>query len=268
MDAETKYSKGPGQRIGWLFVLATAAGVFSVALTAPVLGEEDVLAAVESNQSSLLWGQMAVFVMLAAMIGTAVLLFPILNKHSEQVALSYLLARLLEVVTILIGLVAGLLLLPLSWDVAESGQDVAGAEALAETLKAASDWTGYFGAQIVFSISALILNWAFLRHRLLPRWLAVWGLIGVPLMFASGFLVMVESLNDSATALNLLVLPLAVQEMAMAIWMIVNGLDVERPDKSTKPPTSIASWEADQGPIDQEHLDWADAVLDRQGVDR
>ena len=30
----------------------------------------------------------------------------------------------------------------------------------------------------------------------------------------------------------------------------------------------IAVWEEDQGPIDQAHLDWADTVLDRQGVDR
>ena len=80
---------------------------------------------------------------------------------------------------IAIGLVAGLLLVPLSWEVAAAdGGDPAGAQVLAESLKAASDWTGYLGAQMIFSISALVLNWAFLRHRLIPRWLAVWGLIG------------------------------------------------------------------------------------------
>jgi hypothetical protein len=53
----------------------------------------------------------------------------------------------------------------------------------------------------------------------------VWGLVGVPLMFLSGFLVMFESLNSDASMLNLLVVPLAVQEMVMAVWMIVKGFD-------------------------------------------
>ncbi|MDH3296198.1 MAG: DUF4386 domain-containing protein [Acidimicrobiia bacterium] len=219
-----KYFRTPAQQIGWLFVLATAAGVLSVVVMASTLGDEDLLEAVEANQTSLLLGEMLIFVMLAAMIGTAVLLWPILRGRSETLALSYVLARTLEVVTIAIGVVAGLLLVPLSWSAATAdGAGLAGADVLAETLKTATDWTGYLGAQMVFSISALVLNWAFLRYRLIPRWLSVWGLVGVPLMFLSGLLVMFESLNSNASALNVLVVPLAVQEMVMAIWLIVKG---------------------------------------------
>jgi hypothetical protein len=217
-----RYFKGPAQQIGWLFVLATAAGVLSVLVMRSTLGDEDLLAAVQANQGSLLLGEMLVFVMLAAMVGTAVLLWPILRPRSEAIALGYVLARTLEVVTIAIGLVAGLLLVPLGWSTAD-GAELAGADVLAETLKNASDWTGYLGAQMVFGISALVLNWAFLRYGLVPRWLSVWGLVGVPLMFSSGLLVMFESLNSSASTLNLLVVPLAAQEMAMAAWLIVKG---------------------------------------------
>ncbi|MCB0949480.1 MAG: DUF4386 domain-containing protein [Mycobacterium sp.] len=219
-----KYLREPAQRIGWLFVLATVAGVLSVLVMSSTLGEEDLLTSVQQNQGSLILGEMLIFVMLTAMVGTAVLLYPILRVHSETLALGYVLARVLEVAMIAIGLVAGLLLVPLSWDFATAGgADFASASVLAESLKAASDWTGYLGAQMIFSISALVLNWAFYRNGLIPRWLALWGLIGVPLMFASGLLTMFESLNSSASALNLLVLPLAVQEMAMAVWMIVKG---------------------------------------------
>ncbi len=217
-----RYFQKPAQQIGWLFVAATVAGVLSVLVMSPTLGDDDLLAAVQENQSSLLVGEMLIFVMLAAMVGTAVLLWPILRARSETIALGYVLARTLEVVTIAIGLVAGLLLVPLAWSTADGAQP-AGADVLAETLKHASDWTGYLGAQMVFSLSALVLNWAFLRYRLLPRWLSIWGLVGVPLMFLSGFLVMFESLNSSASTLNLLVVPLAVQEMAMAVWLIVKG---------------------------------------------
>jgi hypothetical protein len=218
-----KYFNKPAQKIGWLFVVATVAGVLSVVTMSSTLGDEQLLEAVHANQGTLLFGQVLIFIMLAAMAGTGVLLFPILRRHSETLALGYIVARTIEVVILTIGLVAGLLLLPLSWDAAADGAELVGADVLAESLKAANDWTGYLGAQIVFSITALVLNWGFFRYGLLPRWLSVWGLVGVPLMFASGFLVMFESLNSNASALNLLVIPLAVQEMAMAVWMIVKG---------------------------------------------
>jgi len=229
-----RYFRGPARRIGWLFVVATVAGVASVGLLAPIMGEQDLLAAVQSNQGALILGELLIFVMLTAMAGTAVLLYPILNQHSETLALSYVVARTLEVAMLAIGLLAGLLLLPLSWSVAAGqGVDVASAEVVAESLNAASDWSGYLGAQMIFSISALVLNLAFLRNGLIPRWLALWGLIGVPLMFASGLLVMFESLSDNATTLNLLVVPLAVQEMVMAVWLIGKGF---RPVSDYDPP--------------------------------
>lgn len=238
-----KYFKEPAQRIGWLFVLATVAGVLSVVLMSSTLGDDDLLSAVQANQGSLIIGHMLIFAMLAAMVGTAVLLFPILRKDSETLALSYVLARTLEVTMISIGLVAGLLLVPLSWDFTTAGGgDMASAQVLAESLKTASDWTGYLGAQMIFSISALVLNWAFYRNGLIPRWLSLWGVIGVPLMFASGLLVMFESLNSNASTLNLLVVPLAVQEMAMALWLIVKGFsDVSEHDPTLEARGQLAA---------------------------
>ena len=226
------------QRIGWLFVAATAAGLASVPATSSALNDDDLLAAVLSHQGSLLVGEMLIFVMLTAMAGTAVLLHPVLRTRSETFALSYVLARAVEVVILAVGLIAGLLLLPLSWEHgASGGSDASERPVLAESLKAAGDWTGYLGAQMVFSLSALVLNLAFYRYRLVPRWLSVWGLVGVPMMFASGVLVMVESLNSSASTLNLLVVPLAVQEMVMAIWLIARGFSDSDVQPSGRSPT-------------------------------
>ena len=240
-----RYFRGPARRIGWLFVVATVAGVASVGLLAPILGEQDQLAAVQSNQGALILGEMLIFVMLTAMAGTAVLLYPILNRHSETLAMGYVVARTLEVAMLAIGLLASFLLLPLSWGVAAAqGVELASAEVVAETLAAASDWSGYLGAQMIFSLSALVLNLAFLRNGLIPRWLALWGLIGVPLMFASGLLVMFESLSDNATTLNLLVVPLAVQEMVMAGWLSVKGFqpvpDYNLPVERVQTPEAAA----------------------------
>ncbi len=245
-----KYFKEPAQRIGWLFVLATVAGVLSVVVMSSTLGDDNLLSAVQANQGSLIFGHLLLFVMLAAMVGTAVLLSPILREHSETLALSYVLARTLEVTMLAIGLVAGLLLVPLSWDFTTAGGgDSASPQVLAESLKTASDWTGYLGAQMIFSISALVLNWAFYRNGLIPRWLSLWGLIGVPLMFASGLLVMFESLNSNASTLNILVVPLAVQEIAMALWMIVKGFrDVSEHDPALEAPGQLAESRLESAP--------------------
>lgn len=238
-----QYAKESARRIGWLFVAATVAGVLSAVVTSQTLGEDDLLAAVHAEQGRLLVGEMLVLVMLAAMAATAVLLVPVLRAHSEQLALGYLVARALEVVVIAVGVIAALLLIPLSWATTETADGgAAGADVVAESLRAAGDWTGYLGAQMIFSISALILNWAFLRSGLLPRWLALWGVAGVPLMFASGLLTMIEPLNSHAAALNLLVVPLAVQEMVMAIWMIVRGFaDVPRHHGASEMSAPLAS---------------------------
>ena len=231
-----RYFETRAQRIGWLFVAATAAGVASVLAMSPALNDDDLLAAVSSHQGSLLVGELLIFLMLTAMAGTAVLLHPVLRTRSDTLALSYVLARAFEIVIISVGLVAGLLLLPLSWEHgASGGGGASSAEVLADSLKSASDWTGYLGAQMVFSISALVLNLALYRYQLVPRWLSIWGLVGVPMMFASGVLVMVESLDSSASTLNLLVVPLAVQEMVMAIWLIARGFS----DSDAQPQRSV-----------------------------
>jgi len=167
------YFREPAQRIGWLFIVATAAGVLSVVTMASTLGEDDLLAAVERDQGSLIVGNMLVFVMLVAMVGTAVLPAPVLGRHSRTLSLGYVLARAFEVATIAIGLVAALLLVPLSWTVQTADRaELAASNVLAGTLETASDWTGYLGAQMVFSLSALVLNWAFYRYAMVPRWLS------------------------------------------------------------------------------------------------
>ncbi len=82
-----RYFRGPAQQIGWLFVLAPVAGVLSVVVMSSTLGDEDLLTAVQANQGSMLLGETLVFVLLGAMVGTAVLLSPILSRHSETLAL-------------------------------------------------------------------------------------------------------------------------------------------------------------------------------------
>ena len=77
---------------------------------------------------------------------------------------------------------------------------------------------------IVFSISALILNYILYRSKLIPRWLAIWGLIGAACVLLYGLLGLFGLTADSVT-LNLLAAPIAIQEMVFAVWLIVKGFN-------------------------------------------
>jgi len=98
-------------------------------------------------------------------------------------------------------------------------------QTLEALLRSTREWTTLIGGQLIFSLTALILNWALYRSRLVPRLLSGWGLVGVPLMFAGGVLGVFGAIADSSTTATVLMLPLAVQEMAFAVWLIIKGFN-------------------------------------------
>ncbi|GLZ80197.1 hypothetical protein Afil01_50040 [Actinorhabdospora filicis] len=126
-----------------------------------------------------------------AMIPAAV--FPVLRRHGEAAAAGYLAARVLEAV----------LLLP-----AVGGRQ--------------EDWT-YAGGSLFFCLSALILNTVLYRARLVPRWISGWGLLAVAPYLTGAALVMCGVLGTSSPALFALVVPLAVNEMALAARLLAKG---------------------------------------------
>ena len=80
------------------------------------------------------------------------------------------------------------------------------------------------GPMIVLSLTALILNYILYQSRLVPRFISVWGLIGAALMLAAGLLGMF-GLSPFSTIVILLGLPLALNEMVLAVWLIVKGFN-------------------------------------------
>jgi len=82
------------------------------------------------------------------------------------------------------------------------------------------------GVEFVFSLTALILNYLLFRSKLVPRFISVWGLIGATLLLVSGFLVMFGLSPSPTSAISMLLsLPISVQEMVFAVWLIVKGFN-------------------------------------------
>jgi len=147
-----------------------------------------------------------------------VMMFPILRKYNEALALGAIVFRgVLEAVTYIAIVISWLLLLTLSREYIKAGTpDASYFQLLGTLLLKAGDWIAQILA-IVFSIGALVIYYLFYQSKLIPRWLSIWGLIGAILYLAAPLLVMFGFVLEILTA------PLAVQEIVLAVWLIVKG---------------------------------------------
>jgi hypothetical protein len=90
-------------------------------------------------------------------------------------------------------------------------------------IKAVRDWAANGSAVFPWCAGAYIYYAVFYRTRLLPRWLSVWGLLGLTLFLASAILAMFGYIGSFSTSQMLLSLPIMAQELVLAVWLIVKG---------------------------------------------
>jgi hypothetical protein len=186
----------------------------------PILDTPNYLINVSANENLVLIGMLLEFVNHIAVVCIPFMMFPILKKHNESLALGYVVFRIIESVTLIVGSISLLSLLTLSQEFMKTGApDTSYFLTLGTLLLAARDWTILLGVNIVFPLGALIFNYLLYRSKLVPRWLSGWGLVGAILLIARGFL-MIFGNN-----LVILTLPIWVQEMVFAVWLIVKGFN-------------------------------------------
>lgn len=216
--------RGTAAAVGLLFVVATLCPVLGGVLIGSPIAAQDVLGEIAARRGDVTLAALLELIMVVAILAIAVLLYPVLRQDRPGVARSYLVARTLEVIPLTAGAVALLALVSLGREAALYAATTSPEyRSLSELLIAAHDWTALVGGQVFFSLAALILNVSLHRSRLVPRALSVWGIVGVPLMFASGLLGMFGGVTVAPELGMGLVLPLAVQEMALALWLIAKG---------------------------------------------
>jgi hypothetical protein len=212
--------------VGVLFIIATAAPI----MTAPFLGFlgggiigepiPDYLVSVSGSENQVLIGMLIELIWALAVIGIPITLFPILKKHNEALALGFFSLRFIEGLGTIVGSIILLTLLTLSQEFVKAGvPDASYHQTLGALLLAAREWTFMIGSGLVWSLSALVLNSVLYRSRLIPRWLSGWGLIGATVSFATYLL------QFHGIELDILFLPIALQEMVFAVWLIVKGFN-------------------------------------------
>lgn len=220
-------SRIAGRRVGILYIVGTLAGITSVVALSSVASADNALQAVADSATGLRVGVLAILTMGLALALIPVIAYPILRPHGATLARGYIVFRSgLETVGYMITIIGMLLLIPLSASTAASADgaavtDSAGFARLANALVAA-EGSGFVGT-IVFIIGACMFYTLLWRARLVPRWLSGWGLVGaVPYIVAP--VLALFGVIESGSSLEVgFYMPLALQEMVLAVWLIVKG---------------------------------------------
>jgi hypothetical protein len=206
---------------GVLFIAATLATLAGSALYGPILNDPDRLSRVVPGVGALAGGVLLQLVAAGASVGIAIALYPVLKQWGAAIALGSVVFRTLEATMYAIGAVSLVALMPL-------GRQFAGAAvtervsltALSEVLLGVRDAAVVAGV-LAFCVGALLYSWLLYRSNLVPRWLSGWGIAALFLMMAACLLALFN--QNPVTSYVILAAPIGVQEMVLAVWLIVRG---------------------------------------------
>jgi hypothetical protein len=207
---------------GWLFIVTFVASIPAVFICyKPLLDHPDyIVGAGADNRIAL--GALLEMIVIIANIGTAVVLFPILKRQNESLALGYVTARVMESVFIGVGILSLMAVVTLRQDVGATGG--ASLVIAGRSLVAIHDWTFLLGPGWVVGVgNGLILGYLMLRSGLVPRRMTWLGLIGGPLIIASGTLVLFNVIEPGSSVQGLATIPEFFWELSLGIYLIVKG---------------------------------------------
>jgi hypothetical protein len=217
--------------VGVLFIIASVLGVLGRSFSQPILDAPDYLIKISANENQVIIGGLLSLLAAFASAGIAIGLYPVLKKHHEALALGSVGLRVMEGMLYIIGVVGLLSILTLSQEYVKAGASNASLfQASGTSLLAVRDWAGKLSI-IAFTLGALMYYYVFYQSKLVPRWLSGWGFLGAALSLAAVLLAISGQIIYFSMVFILLQLPIGVQEMVLAVWLIVKGFN----------PSAIAS---------------------------
>jgi hypothetical protein len=213
--------------VGVLYVVATVAGVATVGPWGTLTDGPGILANAAAHETELMTVVLLNLVMAVAVAGVAFMIYPILKRDAdtetkEGLALWYVGTRITEGAVFVVAILAMLAQLPLSREfVAAGAPEGSYFQTVGTLLEDAGDF-GWMLGQSVFSVGAAMLYYLLFVSRRVPRWISGWGLVSTPLFLVAS-LSLLWTGDPNSTVSTVLYAPLALQEMVLALWLVVKG---------------------------------------------
>jgi hypothetical protein len=218
---------------GTLFVVATVAALAAAQLVDPILTHGSNLGGIGAHPLRIAGGALLYLVAAAGSLGIAISLYGVLEKTNAAVALGSVAFRALEAAMYVVAVVSLLSVLTLGRQVATGhSPDHASIQAAGDALLSMRQHATLAGV-FAFSVGAGMYYFLFYRSRLVPRWLSAWGVVGVTGMMVACLLALFS--DKPITGYTLLILPIAVQELVLAGWLLVKGFT------PAVPPSEVSS---------------------------
>jgi len=210
---------------GVLYLITFATSILGLWLYQPVLDDPVGYIASAGQDNRILLGVFLELLLIIANIGTAVVIFPVVKRQSEELALGYVTARLFECTFILVGIVAVLGIVTLQQEVAGAAEG-----SVAYTLAAIKDWTFLLGpGWVVGWGNGLILGYLMYASELVPRKMTWLGLVGGPLIILSGTLVLFGVDHPSGSLQGVATIPEFLWELSLGAYCTVKGFRPSAP---------------------------------------
>ena len=208
---------------GVVFIIATLMGPVLAGPLLPDLTGTDYLTRVSAHPIQAAAGVLLSIIGYLACAGIAVVMYPVLKKWNAGLALGSVVFRTIETAFYMVGLVSLMSLLTLGQQfTTAAAADRSSLQAIGNLLLSIRDHAGLL-AVFAFCLGAFMYYYVFFQSRLIPRWLSGFGIVAIILMLVACVLALFS--GNRITSYITLAAPIALQEMVLAVWLIVKGFN-------------------------------------------
>jgi Domain of unknown function (DUF4386) len=207
--------------VGVLFILTFVTSIGAVFAYGPVLTDPHYITGAGADTRVFLGAFLELFLIITN-IGCAVVLFPLLKRQNEAIALGYVTARLVECTFILVGLLSVLAIVTMRQHAVAA--DAGTLVVVGKSLIAVKNWTFLLGPGFVDGIgTGLMLGWLMYRSGLVSRRMALFGVVGGPLLTVSGTAVLFGLIKAGSSWQGIATVPEIIWEAFLGLWLTFKG---------------------------------------------
>ena len=209
---------------GVLFLITFITSIPAYFFYVPVLDDPRYIVGAGAD-ARVSFGALLELMLIIANIGTAVVLYPVVKRVNEILALGFVTARVVECAFIAVGILSLLTVVALRQGAA-AGADAGSLVTVGQSLVALHEWTRQLGPGFVVGVgNGLMLGYLMYRSALVPRGMAMLGLIGGPLIIASGVGVLIGVIEAGGVVQGLATIPEFLWELSLGIWLTLKGFN-------------------------------------------
>jgi hypothetical protein len=213
--------------IGVIYLAGMVLGITGDRLIHSIMDAPDHLSTLAANSMLLSVGVVLWLVTVAGDASHGILMYPVLKRHSGRAAVGYLAARIMDATFIAVMALMILIQIPIGVEFAQGGSDASYLQALSAVLGQGQLYA-YEIAMLTLGVSGLILCSALYRAALIPRPLAIWGLVGYAILLGGSVL---QILGFQLNTLH--AIPGGLWELFIGVWLIAKGFNPPVSDAST-----------------------------------